>query len=153
MEILGLIWYGAAAELATCHAGLAGLTYIFFKYIASDDEEGSQETSESAPASAPAPASRNGAAPAPAQPPQQGRWSQPLRLIMEAAPQLPDIGALLQQRLPFGRGAARNAEGGSQEAEGADLQQQAAASTSRPDAGERSTEQVSFHRFPFRDSS
>ena len=129
-------------------AGLAALIYVFFKYIASDDEEGSRGMDVGGSANALAPASRNGAASAPVQPPPQGRWSQPLKLIMEAVPKLPSISALVKQRLPIGGGAGQSAEGGSQEAEGANLQEQAAASASRPGAGTTSTEQVSLSRSP-----
>ena len=123
---------------------MAGLIYIFFKYIAADDEEDSQGTGDGASPGAPAAASRNGSSQAPTQPPTEGRWSQPLKLVREAIPQLPDIGALVQQRSLFGRGATQSAESSGKEAEGTDRQQQGAL-TSRPDDGEQATQQVSFH--------
>jgi len=122
------------------------VTYVFFKYIAADDEEGGQVGVGERPASPPTASSGNGAASQPSQPSNSpSKWSlAPLKRIAEGLPQLPDVGALLaRQRLPFGGSKPESAGGGSEEVGPPGPRQQAGTSTSSPEAVLRGTEQVS----------
>jgi len=122
-------------EMIFC-AGLAGVAYIFFKYIASDEEE----------SSSPASASGNGAVDVPLQPSQPpappGKWNlEPLKRIAELRVQFPDVRDLVKRR--FSRaGGKRESPEGNNETGPANIQQRAEASI--PEAESKSTRQVSF---------